>query len=348
MVVAARLYHAALEQVAHLTQSMAQHGLSVRVLIQSPCYHPDLVALTQVAVCQFEQGMRGAALELEFHGLQGVHDVEPVQMALVFPSKQKQQSKYWIAKAWQRLEVGGVLLLCCENQYGAKSYDDFLALLSGNARSSSKSKTRLVVAMRTEENLADEASNALLQRSLDEGEMQQVTDGFCSQPGLFSWDRIDVGSAMLMACLPSSLAGVGLDLCCGYGVLSRWVASHCAAVEKLYLLDVDQRALACAEKNMAKFELPIAYLWLDAAVEALPTGVDFVVCNPPFHSGQSRDVQLGQTIVARACQHLKKGGLLYLVANRQLPYEQIVKRYCPSFEVVKQASGFKVIKGVVE
>jgi 16S rRNA (guanine1207-N2)-methyltransferase len=43
--------------------------------------------------------------------------------------------------------------------------------------------------------------------------------GLWSQPGVFSWNRIDPGSAILMA-QPWTPAGAGADLGCGLGVLS--------------------------------------------------------------------------------------------------------------------------------
>ncbi len=43
--------------------------------------------------------------------------------------------------------------------------------------------------------------------------------GLWSQPGVFSWDRIDPGSARLLALMPG-LAGRGADLGCGVGVLA--------------------------------------------------------------------------------------------------------------------------------
>ena len=43
--------------------------------------------------------------------------------------------------------------------------------------------------------------------------------------------------------------------------------------------------------------------------------------NPPFHSGQAADVDLGRAFLTSAAAALKRGGKLFLVANRQLPYE---------------------------
>jgi 16S rRNA (guanine1207-N2)-methyltransferase len=46
--------------------------------------------------------------------------------------------------------------------------------------------------------------------------------------------------------------------------------------------------------------------------------------NPPFHSGQATDVDLGRAFLATAAASLRRGGKLFLVANRQLPYEAVL------------------------
>ena len=46
-----------------------------------------------------------------------------------------------------------------------------------------------------------------------------------------------------------------------------------------------------------------------------------IIMNPPFHTGQATDVDLGRAFLRVASASLKRGGKLMLVANRQLPYE---------------------------
>ncbi|PJA34339.1 MAG: hypothetical protein CO187_00510, partial [Zetaproteobacteria bacterium CG_4_9_14_3_um_filter_53_7] len=43
---------------------------------------------------------------------------------------------------------------------------------------------------------------------------------------------------------------------------------------------------------------------------------------------------------------LKKGGILYLVANRQLPYEHVLQAELQSCLKLIEADGFKVIQGI--
>jgi len=135
-----------------------------------------------------------------------------------------------------------------------------------------------------------------------------------------------------------------MDLCCGYGLLAEHIIQSNEDVTEMHLVEAEQLALDCAQKNLSEFNAVKTY-HLDAANEALPKHMDVVVCNPPFHTGQVRDVELGQKIVSKACGALTHGGVLYLVANRQLPYEKILDTHLREVECLVARDGFKVIRG---
>ena len=163
--------------------------------------------------------------------------------------------------------------------------------------------------------------------------------GLWSQPGLFSWDRIDPGSAQLVAAL-GTLSGKGADLGCGVGYLSLKILQS-AAVTRLDLVDIDRRAIEAAGRNVAD---PRAHLhWADAA-DGDPglTGLDFVVMNPPFHDGGAEDRALGQAFIATAAAMLRSGGVLWLVANRHLPYEAPLAAAFKAVTPRAEGGGYKV------
>jgi len=86
--------------------------------------------------------------------------------------------------------------------------------------------------------------------------------------------------------------------------------------------------------------------WQDAQLDGLPKKLDYVICNPPFHTGQDQDVALGQAIVAQGCRSLKRGGHFYMVANRKLPYEEVLVKHVRSHRTVIETQGFKIMHGV--
>jgi 16S rRNA (guanine1207-N2)-methyltransferase len=163
--------------------------------------------------------------------------------------------------------------------------------------------------------------------------------GLWSQPGLFNWDRIDPGTQVLLDHLPP-LKGRGADLGCGLGVLARAVRSHPSCTH-VTLIDIDRRALELARLNVPGEG--VATLWADTRTATnLPTGLDFVVMNPPFHDTGEEDRGLGQTFIQRAAGMLRPGGVLWMTANRHLPYEATLVPLFDTVDQIAQAKGFKI------
>jgi 16S rRNA (guanine1207-N2)-methyltransferase len=163
-----------------------------------------------------------------------------------------------------------------------------------------------------------------------------------SQPGVFAWDRIDPGSALLAAHVPE-LKGAGADLGCGYGALGT-VVLRSPTVTSLRLVDLDRRAVEAARRNIEDGRATLE--WADA--RTLPDGgdLDFIVSNPPFHDGGAEDRRLGQAFIRKAAGMLKKGGVLWLVANRHLPYEAELNAAFKRVRPVADQGGYKLFEAV--
>ena len=165
--------------------------------------------------------------------------------------------------------------------------------------------------------------------------------GAWSQPGVFSWDRLDAGSAQLLNLLPP-LAGKGADLGCGIGLLAQRVLMS-PAVTALTCIDVDRRAVDCARHNLD--DPRVSVLWADVRrLSPAPSDLDFVVMNPPFHDGGTEDRDLGVAFVRAAAGMLRKGGVCWLVANRHLPYEAALAEAFSAVAVRGDGGGYKVIE----
>ncbi len=162
-----------------------------------------------------------------------------------------------------------------------------------------------------------------------------------TQPGVFSWDRIDPGSSLLLQHLPT-ITGAGADFGCGVGILAQQVLAS-PTVTRLSLIDLDRRAIAAARLNIT--DARADFIWGDMTAPhlPLPSNLDFIVMNPPFHRQGQEDVDLGRIFITRASASLKKGGVCWLVANRHLPYEKILETCFTHIKTHAQESGFKII-----
>lgn len=164
-------------------------------------------------------------------------------------------------------------------------------------------------------------------------------EGFVTAPGIFSENKIDPGSAVLVPHLVG-LSGRIADLGAGWGYLSRAILQN-ESVTHLDMVEADKVALACAVQNV---DDPRAHAhWADAlSFEAAP--YDTVVSNPPFHKGRAGDPDLGRGFIATAARLLKPQGQFLMVANRHLPYEATLDAKFGRVEELGGSTGFKVFR----
>lgn len=162
--------------------------------------------------------------------------------------------------------------------------------------------------------------------------------GLWSQPGVFSWDRLDPGSALLLDSLPE-LSGKGADLGAGFGVLGHKLLTG-AGVTKLTLVEIDRRAVEAARRNLDDPRVEV--VWADIRRLDSLDGLDFVVMNPPFHDGGTEDRALGVAFIGQAAKALRKGGVCWLTANRHLPYEAPLDEAFAKVTLKAERGGYKI------
>ena len=238
-----------------------------------------------------------------------------VDEAMIYAPPGVLERRYTLALALKALKVGGRLDVMAPKDKGGSRLKKELTAFGVEIGETAKAHHRRCIVIRPETLTGiDDAITAGAPR-LVEG-----LDAW-SQPGVFAWDRIDAGSALLAQTMPP-LKGKGADLGCGYGALATVVLKS-AAVTSLMVVDIDRRAVEAARRNVE--DARVTFDWADTRTLEAAGDVDFIVMNPPFHDGGAEDRRLGQAFIRKAAEMLKKGGVLWLVANRHLPYEAELK-----------------------
>ena len=282
-----------------------------------------------------EQSFRPDFLRLKAAGWSVVPRLEggAYELGLVLLTKHKEENFANIARAWALLAPGGQLVSAGANDDGAASLEKHVGKAFGLVDHASKFHCRVF--------WLDKGERAPPDYWRGLAGLQPVGAGpWLSQPGVFCWDRVDDGSALLARYLPADIAGTVADFGCGWGYLSRSLLDRCPGVTRLDMIDAEHRAVEAARANVSD---PRAKAhWLDLIAERAPTTYDTVICNPPFHAGRAADPALGQGFIEAAARALRPGGHCYMVANRGLPYEPLLKAHFASFETLADNNKFRV------
>lgn len=171
--------------------------------------------------------------------------------------------------------------------------------------------------------------------------LRPVEGGFQTNPYCFSADGPDRGSALLAAALPAKLGPKVVDLGAGWGYLSRAILAR-DGVKRLDVVEAEAEALACARLNID--DPRAAFHWADALTFRPETLAETVVMNPPFHIGRTADPAVGAAFIAAAKRMMPPDGVLWMVANRHLPYDEALSAAFLEHETVESDSAFRVIR----
>jgi 16S rRNA (guanine1207-N2)-methyltransferase len=293
-----------------------------------------------------EQGFRPMADALARTGYtQKAAEGERFPLVLLLPPRQRDEARAALAQAILRAEPDGIVLACQANREGARSGEADLRELAGDVRSRSKQHCRAYWAKVTTE---VQASPRVREWALYDAP-RAIADGrFQSRPGVFAWDRIDAGSALLAQHLPHDLSGRAADLGAGYGYLSTELLSRNPGLVALDLYEAEARALDMARLNLADAakRVELGFHWHDVA-GGVPGRYDAIVSNPPFHQGRADAPDLGRAFIAAAARALRPGGVFWMVANRHLPYEAALARsFDHRVRCVVERGGYKVFEAV--
>lgn len=265
-------------------------------------------------------------------------------------SKEKAVVHHIINQAFRMLKPGGELIICGLKNEGIKTFIEKAGALFDSAQAARKDGGNYYACLQKNSGyhtttLLDDTDYTAL-RVITERQQHTGLRIIYSKPGLFGWNKIDQGSALLITQLrrllptmpraPESL----LDLGCGYGYLGLMTAD--LPFKQRMLTDNNAAALIAARRNCAVNSLDAEIIPADAGSELKP-GFDLILCNPPFHQGFSVDGDLTDKFLASARRLLLKGGVALFVVNQFIPLERKAQGLFSKVELVTQEQGFKVL-----
>lgn len=167
---------------------------------------------------------------------------------------------------------------------------------------------------------------------------------FYSDNGVFSKDKLDFGSTLLLDTLFKNVNKDNLnilDVGCGYGYMGISVAKIMNA--HVTMCDVNKRALHLAEKNCVENGVDNLCQVLESNIYENITDIyDLIITNPPIRAG--KNVVYG--ILDGARDYLKEGGELWMVIRKDQGAKSTITHLEENYkcEIVEKSKGFYIIK----
>ncbi|UVK43541.1 class I SAM-dependent methyltransferase [Mesorhizobium sp. AR07] len=292
------------------------------------------------AALHLAQGFRPSFRALQASGFIVTAQAEgdDFDMALVLAGRHRGLNELRIAEALERVAPGGLVVVAGGKDEGIASLRkriDELVQLEGHL----PKYHGIAFWFRRPADLA--AAQDLRAANPD----LLVEGRFRTAPGMFSFDRIDTGSKLLVENLPNDLRGSVADFCAGWGYVAAEIAARSPGISALDLHEADFASLEAAKLNLAGGRQSIArdYFWTDLLKEPVEKRYDAIAMNPPFHRSRAAEPEIGAGMIRAAAKALKPGGRLFMVANRQLPYEPVLSAAFSSHAEFARDGMFKVL-----
>lgn len=312
-------------------------------------HQEQLLVLTNRWDVAEQAKVRGFTTEFNDFDCSGIAD-NSLDKIFYRVSKEKPVVHHLLNQAWRCLKPGGQLLLAGYKNEGTKTYIEKIAKLFGSGKNIEKNGP--VYSAELSKYTEYDATQLLDDSDYTQQRPIASDSGLklLSKPGLFGWNKVDAGSALLIEQLkqlspPQTPLKSCVDLGCGYGYLTIAAAGLdiCKTINHWTLTDNNAAALLLARQNLLHNELTGEVIAADAG-KGIPAKADLLLCNPPFHQGFGIDGDLTDKFLLSAKRLLAPQGIALFVVNQFIPLERKAAPLFSQIKVVIDNGSFKVIQ----
>lgn len=164
---------------------------------------------------------------------------------------------------------------------------------------------------------------------------------FLTDNGVFSKDKVDFGSRLLLESIPLLEVGAKvLDVGCGYGTIGIVINKLTGA--SVDMVDVNKRAIHLALRNIKENDCRDTYAFESNCYQSVTSKYDTIITNPPIRAGKN----VVYEIVMGAVNHLNVSGNLFLVVRKEQGAKSLISKLNEVYnvEIIERKSGYFVIK----
>ena len=171
---------------------------------------------------------------------------------------------------------------------------------------------------------------------------QDIVLDFYTDNGVFSKEKFDYGSRVLVENLPiSEMHGNILDLGCGYGPIGIYLSKK---IENaiIDMVDVNERAVKLAQENIILNDVKNIKTFISDIYNSVEKTYDYIITNPPIRAGK----ETVRKFLIGAQYYLTTDGELWFVMRKDHGVKSMIKELENYYiiETIKKEKGFHIIK----
>ena len=166
---------------------------------------------------------------------------------------------------------------------------------------------------------------------------------FTTDAGVFSKDKVDYGTDILLRSLPA-LKDKVLDLGCGYGPIGISL-SKLNPDSDITMVDINQRAVDLATINIEQNNVKNARTFQSDGFEKVEGRFNTIVSNPPIRTGK----RVIYPLFEQSIGYLEEGGDLYLVIQKKQGAKSAMDKLIQIYgncEVINKKGGYWILRSV--
>ncbi len=160
---------------------------------------------------------------------------------------------------------------------------------------------------------------------------------FVTDAGVFSRDRIDFGSVLLIESMEIAADATVLDVGCGYGPIGL-TAARLADQGHVTMIDVNERAVELARRNAEANGIRNVDVRVSDVYSAVSDKqFDVILTNPPIRAGK----EIVHRIFTEGHALLKPGGEMWVVIQKKQGAPSALKKLQETYNEVQEVERSK-------
>jgi len=180
-------------------------------------------------------------------------------------------------------------------------------------------------------------------RQIIEADLRGFHLRLVTEAGIFSRERVDRGTRLLIKHMEVRPRDHVLDLGCGYGVVGI-VSAVLASEGRVTLVDVNRKAIELARQNVTLNDIRNAEVCQgDGFAPVGDRRFDLILLNPPIRTGLATLHRL----IAGAADHLAPTGRFYIVGRTKQGVVRLSQKMAEVFGAVDEVAkggGFRLFR----